>query len=112
VVLFELLAREQLFRELETEAAMDEVTIAPTPNIIRLLPDVHVGLSGLITLGVSKDPLQRPNAAMFGLALDQWCRTQGDVATPERLQAHLARLFPATYAPPVPVRDPKSSSVP
>jgi serine/threonine protein kinase len=101
VVLFELLAREQLFRELETEAAMDEVTIAPTPNILRLLPDVHVGLSGLITLAISKDPMLRPNAAMFGLALDQWLRTQGEVASPDRLQSHLAKLFPATYAPPV-----------
>jgi serine/threonine protein kinase len=102
VVLFELLAREQLFRELETEAAMDEVTIAPTPNILRLLPDVHVGLSGLITLSISKDPMQRPNAAMFGLALDQWCKAQGEVGTPDRLQTHLAKLFPATYAPSVP----------
>lgn len=105
VVLFELLAREQLFRELETEAAMDEVTIAPTPNIQRLLPDVDVGLSGLITLGISKDPMLRPNAAMFGLALDQWCARHHELVSPERLQAHLARIFPATYAPPVPARD-------
>lgn len=104
VVLFELLAREQLFRELETEAAMDEVTIAPTPNIARLLPDVDPGLTGLITLAISKDPMLRPNAAMFGLALDQWCARQTMVGTPERLQAHLARIFPATYSPPVEAR--------
>ena len=104
VVLFELLAREQLFREIETEAAMDEVTIAPTPNVLRLLPDIHVGLSGLVTLGISKAPLMRPNAAMFSLALDQWLRTQGEVGSPDRLQAHLAKLFPTTYAPPVQAR--------
>jgi serine/threonine-protein kinase len=105
VVLFELLAREQLFREIETEAAMDEVTIAPTPNVQRLLPDVDIGLSGLITLGISKDPMLRPNAAMFGLALDQWCARHSETVSPDQLQAHLARLFPTTYAPPVPARD-------
>lgn len=114
VVLFELLAREQLFREIETELAMDEVTIAPTPNIPQLLPDVDQGLAGLITLGISKAPAVRPNAAMLGLALDQWCQKHGEIVSPERLQAHLAKLFPATYAPPVQARDaggglPKSS---
>ncbi len=104
VVLFELLAREQLFRELETEAAMDEVTIAPTPNITRLLPDVDPGLAGLITLAISKDPMLRPNAAMFGITLDQWCVKQKAIGSPERLQAHLARLFPTTYSPPVEAR--------
>ena len=65
VVLFELLALEQLFREVETEAAMDEVTIAPTPNVARILPDVDTGLVGLVTLAISKDPMLRPNAAIF-----------------------------------------------
>ena len=101
VVLFELLAREQLFRELETEASMDEVTIAPTPNVSRLLPDIDPGLSGLITLAISKDPMLRPNAAIFGLTLDQWCVKQKAIGSPERLQAHLATMFPATYSPPV-----------
>jgi serine/threonine protein kinase len=101
VVLFELLALEQLFREVETEAAMDEVTIAPTPNVARILPDVDTGLVGLVTLAISKDPMLRPNAAIFGLALDEWCVTHHTLGTPEQLQAHLARLFPATYSPPV-----------
>ncbi len=110
VVLFELLAREQLFREIETEAAMDEVTIAPTPNVSRLLPDIDPGLSGLITLAISKDPMLRPNAAMFGLALDQWCARQHRIGSPERLQAHLARLFPTTYSPPVEARHDSGSA--
>ena len=101
VVLFELLALEQLFREVETEAAMDEVTIAPTPNVGRLLPDVDPTLVGLITLAISKDPMVRPNAAIFGLALDEWCAKKQSFGTPEKLQKHLARLFPATYSPPV-----------
>jgi eukaryotic-like serine/threonine-protein kinase len=101
VVLFELLAREQLFREIETEAAMDEVTIAPTPNVARLLPDIDQGLAGLITLAISKAPLQRPNAAIFGATLDQWCVRQRRIGSPERLQSHLAQMFPTTYSPPV-----------
>ena len=100
VVLFELLALEQLFREIETDAAMDEVTIAPTPNVLRLLPDVDVSLAGLIALAIAKDPMLRPNAAMFGLTLDDWCVKSRLIGSPERLQAHLARLFPTTYAPP------------
>lgn len=43
--------------------------------------------------------MQRPNAAMFGLALDQWCVKSGATGSPERLQAHLAKSFPTTYAP-------------
>jgi serine/threonine protein kinase len=100
VVLFELLALEQLFREVETEAAMDEVTIAPTPDIRRLLPDLDISITGLITLAIAKDPMIRPNAAMFGLALDEWCVKQRMPGAPERLQAHLARHFPDSYRPP------------
>lgn len=110
VVLFELLAREQLFRELETEASMDEVTIAPTPKVSRLLPDIDPGLSGLITLAISKDPMLRPNAAIFGLTLDQWCVKLKAPGSPERLQAHLAAMFPTTYSPAVEARPDRSLS--
>jgi hypothetical protein len=88
----------------ETEAAADEVTIAPTPDLKRLLPDLDIALTGLITLAISKDPMLRPNAAMFGLALDQWCAKQKSAGSPERLQAHLASVFPQTYSPPIDMR--------
>ena len=101
VVLYEMLALDQLFHEVETEAAADEVTIAPTPDLKRLLPDLDLALTGLITLAISKDPMIRPNAAMFGLALDQWCAKQKSPGSPERLQAHLASVFPQTYSPPI-----------
>ena len=110
VVLFELLAREQLFRELETEAAMDEVTIAPTPNVSRLIPDLDPSLAGLITLAISKDPMLRPNAAMLGITLDQWCVNRKMIGSPERVQAHLARLFPTTYSPSVEPRPDAAAS--
>ncbi len=100
VVLFELLALQQLFREVETEASMDEVTIAPTPDIRSLLPDLDGTITGLVTLAISKDPMRRPNAAMFGLALDEWCAKQKAPGSPDRLQAHLAKHFPESYRPP------------
>jgi len=104
VVLFELLALEQLFREVETEAAMDEVTILPSPDPRERLPELDPTLAGLISLAISKNPMLRPNAAMFGLALDDWCAKHHSTGSPERLQAHLAQLFPATYSPPVEAR--------
>ncbi len=100
VVLFELLALEQLFREVETEASMDEVLVAPSPNIGRLLPHLDPSMTGLVALAISKDATVRPNAAMFGLALDEWCAKQRAPGSPERLQAHLAKQFPASYQPP------------
>jgi serine/threonine protein kinase len=100
VVLYEMLALEQLFRENETEASMDEVTIAPSPDIRRLLPDLDKTITGLITLAIAKDPMLRPNAAMFGLALDDWCARQKAPGSPERLQSHLAKQFPSSYRPP------------
>lgn len=99
VVLFEILALEQLFREVETEAALDEVTIAPSPDVRRLLPDLDLAITGLVTLAIAKDPLVRPNAAMFGLVLDEWCAKQRAAGSPEQLQKHLALHFPDTYRP-------------
>lgn len=100
VVLYEILALEQLFKEVETEASMDEVTIAPTPNLRTLLPGLDQTITGLISLAIAKDSMLRPNAAMFGLALDEWCAKQRMPGSPERLQAHLAKQFPQSYSPP------------
>ena len=91
VVLFELLALQQLFREQETEAAMDEVVIAPSPDLRGLLPELDQTITGLLALAIAKDPMMRPNAAMFGIALDDWCAKQKAPGSPERLQAHLAK---------------------
>jgi serine/threonine protein kinase len=100
VVLFELLALQQLFRENETEAALDEVVIAPSPDLRGLLPDLDQSITGLLSLAIAKDPMLRPNAAMFGMSLDEWCAKQKSPGSPERLQAHLAKQFPASYRPP------------
>jgi serine/threonine protein kinase len=100
VVLFELLALQQLFREQETEAALDEVVIAPSPDLRGLLPDLDQSITGLLSLAIAKNAMIRPNAAMLGMSLDEWCAKQKAPGSPERLQAHLARQFPASYRPP------------
>jgi hypothetical protein len=51
-------------------------------------------------LALEKDPARRPTAAAMGHALDEWCLAQNEMGTPDRLQAHLQTIFPATYAPP------------
>ena len=100
VVLFELLALQQLFREQATEAAIDEVDIAPSPDVRERLPGLDLSITGLVSLAIAKDPLLRPNAAMFGMALDKWCAKQRSPGSPDRLQSHLAKQFPASYRPP------------
>lgn len=108
VVLFELLALQQLFREQETEAALDEVVIAPSPDLRGLLPNLDQSITGLLALAIAKDPMMRPNAAMFGMSLDEWCAKQKAPGSPERLQSHLAKQFPQSYRPPsnTPRREP------
>ena len=100
VVLFELFALRSLFREDETLAAIEEVVIGPTPDLLPLLPTVDSGLRTIIAGAISKDPLKRPKAAALGQSLDSWCAARGTPGSPERLQSHLARLFPDSYQPP------------
>ncbi|HRN53251.1 MAG TPA: serine/threonine-protein kinase [Gemmatimonadaceae bacterium] len=100
VVLFELFALKTLFTENETLAAIEEVVISPTPDVRSLLPLVDTGIRGIISGAISKEPAQRPNAAKLGLSLDRWNMAQGTPGSPERLQQHLAALFPESYAPP------------
>ena len=100
IVLFELLALQPLFTEDETEAAIDEVVVAPVPDVTRHIPGIHASLDGLLRAALSKIPEQRPSAADFGRVLDQYCVLSRDTGSPERLQAHLAELFPDSYRPP------------
>jgi serine/threonine-protein kinase len=100
VVLFELFALKTLFTENETLAAIEEVVISPTPDVRSLLPLVDTGIRGIISGAIAKEPEQRPNAAKLGLSLDRWNMAQGTPGSPERLQQHLAALFPESYAPP------------
>ncbi|MBI2408890.1 MAG: serine/threonine protein kinase [Gemmatimonadetes bacterium] len=99
IVLFELLSLRPLFTEDETEAAIDEVVVAPAPDVTRYIPDLHTSLAGLMRAALSKQREERPSAADFGRVLDQYCVLHREPGSPERLQAHLAELFPDTYRP-------------
>ena len=100
VVLFELFALKSLFTEDETLGAIDEVVINPTPDLEARLPAIHPGLRSIVLSAISKRPGMRPNAATLGRQLDSWLSHQGTPGSPERLQEHLAELFPESYSPP------------
>ena len=100
VVLFELFALRSLFTEDETMAAIDEVVLDPSPDMMLRLPDADPEIQTLIAQAINKEPEGRPNAAALGRALDAWCSSRGTPGSPEQLQAHLAGLFPESYRPP------------
>ena len=94
VVLFELFALRSLFKEDETLAAIDEVVLSPTPDLLSRLPELDPGMQQIIAAAIAKEPGDRPSAAALGRALDAWTAQRGAPGSPERLQAHLAELFP------------------
>lgn len=100
VVLFELFALRSLFTEDETMAAIDEVVINPSPDLSLRLPDADPGIQALIARAIEKRPEDRPTAAALGRELDSWCAQRGTPGSPERLQAHLAVLYPEKYQTP------------
>lgn len=100
IVLFELFALRPLFTEDETNAAIDEVVVSPIPDVARFIPDIDPALAGLFSAALGKLPERRPSAADFGRVLDQFCVRHREPGSPERLQAHLAELFPDSYRPP------------
>ncbi len=99
VILYELLALEPLFTEDMTELAIDEVAVDPLPSIRMRLPDIDPELEQILSLALERNPDRRPTASAMGHALDRWCSAQNDVGTPDRLEEHLARLFPGTFQP-------------
>jgi eukaryotic-like serine/threonine-protein kinase len=100
VVLFEMLALDWLFVEETTALAVDEVAVKPLPNIRDKVPNIDAELEQILMQALERDPIRRPTAAAMGTALDQWCAAQRELGTPDLLQAHLGRLFPASYQPP------------
>jgi serine/threonine-protein kinase len=99
VVLYELLTLQRLFTEEVTELAIDEVTINPLPDIRHRVPAIAHELELILSLALDRDPARRPSAAAMGRTLDAWCAAQRQEGSPDRLQEHLATIFPATYQP-------------
>ena len=111
VVLFELFALRSLFTENETMAAIDEVVLAPTPDLIARLPEVDPAMQRLIAAAIAKEPEDRPSAAALGRALDAWAAEHGRPGSPDRLQLHLNELFPEAQPTPAPAPDAASISL-
>jgi serine/threonine protein kinase len=108
VVLYELLTLEPLFYEDATELLIDEVTWRPLPDIRETLPNIPQAIEDILNSALARDPAKRPTAAAMGRALDMWCAAQAVVATPDKLQEHLALIFPSTYSPPSVADDEKT----
>jgi serine/threonine-protein kinase len=99
VVLYELLSLEPLFAENSTELLIEEVTYRPLPSIRAVAPSVPRPIEEVLMRALDRDPARRPSAAAMGAVLDRWCEAQSVVASPDRLQEHLAMLFPSTCEP-------------
>jgi serine/threonine protein kinase len=99
VVLYELLALSPLFREEETSLLVDEVAVQPLPNLRARITNLDSGLEEILHMALQRSPSRRATGAQLGAALDSWISAQGEFASPDRLQAHLLELFPASYTP-------------
>ena len=99
VVLFELLALKQLFREERTALMIEEVAVRPLPEPRTLIPDLDPELEQILLMALERDPERRSTAAAMGQALDGWIAAQQQMASPDQLQAHLAKVFPTSYMP-------------
>ena len=100
LVLYELLALERLFREDVTAKALAEIAVDPLPSIRDLVTNLDEDLERIILAALERDPSRRPTAALLGQALDQWVFAQQEVSSPDKLEQHLAQLFPGSYQPP------------
>ena len=69
----------------------------PVPSIGAHLPGVDPELEQILTLALERDPARRPTAAAMGRSLESWYGAQREFASPDRLQEHLARIFPSSY---------------
>jgi len=99
VVLYELLALSPLFREEETSLLVDEVAVQPLPNLRTRITNLDKGLEEILLMALQRSPSRRATAAQLASSLDAWVAEQNEFASPDRLQAHLLQLFPASYQP-------------
>ena len=97
VVLFELLALEPLFHEERTAAVIEELAVRPLPEPREVLPDLDRAIEHVLKMALDRRPELRSTAAALGQALDGWLTATRQAGSPDRLQAHLAAIFPASY---------------
>ena len=99
VVLYELLALSPLFREEDTSLLVDEVAVQPLPNLRARITNLDKGLEDILLMALQRSPSHRATAAQLASSLDSWVADQHEIASPDRLQAHLSQLLPASYQP-------------
>lgn len=99
VVLYELLALNPLFHEDNTALSVEEVVLRPLPDLRSRVTDLDPELEEILHLALQRSPSDRATAAQLGALLDEWIVHQSDRggASPDRLQMHLAELFPTTF---------------
>jgi serine/threonine protein kinase len=99
VVLYELLALSPLFQEEETSLLVDEVAVQPLPNLRARITNLDKSLEEVLLMALQRNPTRRATAAQLSTSLDSWIAGQNEYASPDKLQSHLAQLFPASFTP-------------
>jgi serine/threonine-protein kinase len=99
VVLYELLALSPLFQEEETSLLVDEVAVQPLPNLRARITNLEKSLEEVLLMALQRSPSRRATAAQLAASLDSWITEQNEYASPDKLQSHLAELFPASFTP-------------
>lgn len=99
VVLYELLALSPLFHEDNTALSVEEVVLRPLPDLRSRITDLDPELDEILQLSLQRNPAERATASQLGTLLDEWIMNQSDRtgASPDRLQTHLAEMFPTTF---------------
>jgi hypothetical protein len=88
---------------------VQEVAVEPLPPLRSRIHDLDPDLEQILLIALQRDRTRRWTAAAMGRALDDWLAAQHIATSPDRLQAHLAQIFPATYQPPTRADDEPTS---
>lgn len=99
VTLWELSTDRRLFRVEGDVETIERVIAGIVPNPLELVEGYPPALWEIIKRGLAPDPAQRfSTAAELALALDAFCRTQGEPVTPATIEDILEALFPEEKA--------------
>jgi serine/threonine protein kinase len=97
MVLYELLALDHLRIEERSSPSAEGPILGSVPDFGQLLHGLDATLEYILRRALDHDPARRPSAAALGADLDRWITTQHTYGSPDRLQSHLAQLFPHDF---------------
>jgi serine/threonine protein kinase len=98
LVLYELLALDHLHINERPATSDNGFNPQALPEFGQLLPSLDAMLEYILRRALEPEPARRPSAAMFGTDLDRWIAAQHTHGSPDRLQSHLAQLFPHDFS--------------